>query len=445
MVMGDVTVDVPVNGRTFHFHLTRETVDLGPAAGRVDYFAFNGTAIRDKAGTNNAAITDAFRASWPLFEPPVNDDDVRMYLLAELHRALGHRDAIHGVYRSQYLHSDANRCESLSPSEVARLRGAVRAGPLGAMQSAFDGLFVGPLPSRTEALWFAQTFQEWINDGVPLCHPGREEDLNAWLKTATERFRACQRRSRKKYVERGTGDRMHRFLRYLAYESFTAFQRCCWAAWQFILPVLEHRYSLNGHSLDFMRSMHGIAESLDEADLTTTPGFLCGQALSLHPVGRWLLDRPEHLRAIGDWLADPLRTSALANPNRLLAHSAYQEVLIALLCCAREYALARNSSENQRSKRRRGHWLPNGPCQSGQATADGVDDLIVAEAIAMTLLPPSKRACPGCCSRRLHYTRLNPAVKHVRITYGCRCGCQVERLFTAAAVADAIDLYRNAA
>lgn len=425
-IMGDVTIRARIAGEDLNFNLMHERIDLGPAAGWVDYFSFNGSRLRDAGkDINGAAITAAFRASWDLRKEGPTEDDRRTLLMAEMYRALGRVDAIHRVYINQYLHSDADRLCTLNLSERQELRTIVESGRPDLVHAEIENLFLQSKTSATDFFTRRFMLDGWLQPAMNAWRAGTPDGLNLWKEGVAAAYRKLQRRSEKIYAKSGHC-LVHPFLRFAAYEAFVEFQRCASEVWAMILPGLQTRFALSAVSIEFMRGMHAITGPAKEPALGDhTRGFLYGQALSLHPVGRWLLDRPSHLASIGTWLVQ-CQGIGEGDIDRPMDEVAYQDVLFALLCSAHEYARARKSSENRRNLRTNGNWKqPRVGSHIGTAAIrcnqQGEADLL--DTLRIGLLDSKTRDCP-VCNRPLQLRNdsfeMNGAV--IDVTFQCECG-----------------------
>jgi hypothetical protein len=162
---------------------------------------------------------------------------------------------------------------------------------------------------------------------------------------------------------------------------------------------------LSPMSVRFMWLMHRL-DRADEDNAVATGGhrgMFCGQVLSLHPVGRWLLYRPEYLEPIGRWLAHPDHERLCLN-GAALDCAEYQSAVTAILCAAHEYRMAHDAYESARNAGRGAGGSPRAAARGSDADAASSASSSAPPPIPATLEPDLLDAltavlrvtCPTC-------------------------------------------------
>lgn len=352
-VDGLVRIPCHLGGETFEFHLSRKRICLGIQS-EVDFFSLDGSDLRRGTGSrawggrNGAAVLGCWWTSILASGREPSLDDRRHLLLAAAHCQLGSRRNIQSVYRCSYLPRGADRETELSPQDRARLHSLASAGDARVVTLELERLFLSGLPAGDDLRLCSRGCELWLSWGIEAWKAQADNGLQAWLQRIDRSVRRLQKRGTEKYSVDGSDALAVRFTKMFTYECFIRFQCCCADLWAMaLLPELRKRFNLGHAAARFMNLMHGV--HLPAYTLSEDRGLLCGQALSLHPIGRWILGRPEYLAAFGAWVSHP-QFDLLDGSPRMLSCAEYQKMIMVLLCASHEYHRAWETYEARRNR-----------------------------------------------------------------------------------------------
>lgn len=359
------TVRLDVGGRSYPFNLIRERLDV-PGRGALDYVHMDGRGLREHGGgADGLNIVEAWWALLNTHSPPVKvsqsgsrpytsaaDLDLIHYLLARAHLPWAHGFAPHRVFRWQHLAPGAKRDYSVVPAEASRLKKGLAAGGPAFVQSELHRLFLDPgqLPLGRDAGAYEEALGRWVWAGVRRYHHDAEQGIATWLDDLKKQIRSYQQRGGAKRLK-STHDRIPRFLGAFASECLARFNVCYHDVWGMLLPQVR-KLGLDPASERLVVLMHSVdppCPPASHAAVGAGPaprfGLLGGHPLALHPVGKWLLRRPEYLQAIYRWVSHPDH-DYLCLTGTAWQEQAYRDTLLALLYAASEYHACREQDEN---------------------------------------------------------------------------------------------------
>lgn len=335
------TVTVSFNNRSFPFRLTCEKLDLS-LPNEVSYWSMHGGDLRRAAGGRNLrSVIDLW---WELARRSgISDEHYILRLWAEVYSLVNTARSQQSVFADAYLGKNIDLSYSLPESEVEDLKALVLFHGLRWVQHTLESLLMGDLPSDADRSRFTEIAQDWLNTGLMMFKTFGETGLRSWLILINAQI--------KEHRKRGRADFMRRFINLFAYEAKVSFHRSYSDVWRFLVQWLKEHRSLDDMSERLMRFMHYCNCDVYTDGLTPEQrrGPLCGQVLSLHPVGRFLLAQSHNRIALGELISVPdyfahWETKAMQNTD------AYRNVMASILIAATEYHHTREHSNARRRK-----------------------------------------------------------------------------------------------
>ena len=324
------SVELQHGNKTFSFRLDVEELDFGPA-GRLRYYSMGAATCRNK-GNNGRAAVDLFVSSVLDGGDEILPDKAEAWLMAEAFLRLAPSKAILDVYGSTYLSHRADREVHIDVNEIERLKTVTR-GPIEGVQREFERLFVrSPLPGDVSIRGkFNQGYIVWIARGMIELRKGRVRGLNWWLKQVDDRFRSIRRRGNAKLTTGDDGKDVRLFANFFTFEAYLALVHCVSYALVKMPKILQKQGRMTPIEARLHHLMHGIhGLVIDPQAGGSHRGILNRQPLSLHPVGRYLLNKGEYRAVIGKWIAAGGYDKLIKTP-RMLDDKRFRDFLGVLL------------------------------------------------------------------------------------------------------------------
>lgn len=355
-----MTVQVPVDGRAYTFHLCHRRIEF-EAAGEITYYWMAIPELRKSGGgTNVRACINLWWAetlAQSLTDPEDKMDAEVNLALAELYPLIAQHRGAQDVFNDGFLKKRGSRrlaprgkqasvhCASLeddrelddresvlSDAEWKRLQTMCRRRDIDGIRQEIEAILVGELPAKQERPKYDEAFRVWMGNAVVQFEEGGRNGLRRFLNGELLPQIALYRR-------RGSQVRPRLFINMVSHEAKAAFHLCYTNAWSKLTPLLMKDCGLDATSARFMSLWH------NQNELESGRDAFWGHILALHPLSERVMTQAHHRAAVGQWLS-VAQDDPLAGP--IVDRDEYWDLVATILAASHEYAHLREQANAAR-------------------------------------------------------------------------------------------------